>query len=66
MLHDGRLGTNLIEAVDAVDDMKDLTLKQRDYQSFTFYDDVIGKELPKDLTMNARQTEMKQDYAHRV
>jgi len=65
MLHDGRLGDNLIGAVDAVDDVKDFTLEPEDYAQLKFYDDVTGKELPKDLTMKARQTEMKQVYAHR-
>lgn len=64
MGYDGRHGNRLIGAVGASDKLKDLVLKAKDYENFTFYDDVSGKELPKELTLKARQTEMKQVYAH--
>jgi len=66
MIYDGRLGNQLVEAVDAVDDLKDFTLKEEADANFTFYDDLSGRELPKDLTMKAIQAEMKQVYAHRI
>lgn len=46
--------------------MEDFTLKEEDFGNCKFYDDVTGKEVPKDVTMKARQAEMKQVYAHKV
>lgn len=66
MVYDGRLENGLIGAVGASDEMKEFVLKVEDYENFTFYDDVSEKGLPKDLSMKARQTEMKQVYAHKV
>ena len=66
MVYDGRLENGLIGAVTPTDDLKDFVLKPEDYENFTFYDDVSGKELPKELSLKARQTEMKQVYAHKV
>jgi len=66
MLHDGRLGKGFKGAVGPSDDSKDFLLKPKDYERFTYHDEVAGKELPTDLTLKARQTEMKQVYAHKV
>ena len=63
MWHDGRLGESMIGAVDKVDDVK---IDSRMYGDATFYDDVLGKELPRDLTIKAREAEMGQVHAHGI
>lgn len=65
MAHDGRLGHGLVGAVDTVDDSKELALKSEDYDNFMLYDSLSGKELPKEVTVKARQTTMRQVYAHK-
>lgn len=55
MIHDGRIERGSIEAVDTVDDNSEFLLQNEDYENFTFYDDLSGKELPKELTVKSRQ-----------
>ena len=63
MIHDGRLGEGMIGAVDKIDEVN---IDQEIYQGVEFYDDVSGKQLPKDETIKARLAEMKQVYAHNI
>ena len=53
----------MVGAVDRVDEFK---LNHGDYGEVTFYDgDVSGKELPKELSIKAREAEMQQVYKHK-
>ena len=63
MINDGRLGDGMIGATDRVDDF---VLNHDDYQDATFYDEISGKELPRALTVEARQKEMNEVYKHKV
>lgn len=55
MIYDGRIGHDMIGAVDKIDEAK---IDMQNYTDATFYDDVSGKELPKQLTIRARETEL--------
>lgn len=61
------MDNGLIEAMNAVDnEMNEFVLEPEDYENFTVYDGLSEQELPKALTMKARQAETKQVYAHKV
>ena len=53
----------MIGATDAIDEVN---LDPMLYQDADFYDDVTGKELPKELTVKAREAEMRQVKAHKL
>ena len=55
MIYDQRLGEGMIGAVDRVDDFP---INHCLYTDVRFYDDISGKELPKEATIKARQKEM--------
>ena len=63
MLHDGRLGEGMVGAVDRVDDVN---IDQSIYQDAEFHDDVSGKDLPKQVTIDARKAEMQQVKFHNI
>ena len=53
----------MIGAVDKVDDFK---INHEMYKDAEFYDDVSGKPLPKEATINARKKEMVEVYSHNI
>ena len=63
MIHDGRLGEGMIGAVDRVDEFP---IDHGLYENVKFYDELSGKELPKEATVKARQKEMTEVYAHKI
>ena len=63
MIQDGRLGEGMVGAVDCVDGFQ---VNHELYSDVRFYDDVSGKELPKEETVRARQKEMTEVYAHKI
>ena len=49
-----------------MDDWEKAWLDQNIYQDAEFYDEVSGKELPKQLTIDARKAEMQQVKFHNM